>query len=62
MSLDDAVAMAGTYSKVLVAAPDERTRRLAEMRAALEARFAGADTVEIPMRSRCWRGDRIPRG
>ena len=61
MTIDDAVAMLGTYSRVIVASPDDRARRLAEARAALEARFPGADVIDIPMQSRCWRADRIAR-
>lgn len=62
MTLDDAVAMVGTYSRVIVAAPDERARRLAHARTVLQARFPGADTIDIPMRARCWRADRMALG
>jgi len=53
--------MVGTYSRVIVASPDERAQRLAHARAALESRFSGADVIDIPMRARCWRADRISR-
>jgi SAM-dependent methyltransferase len=62
MTLDDAVAMVGTYSRVIIASADDRARRLAHARAALEERFPGADTIEVPMRSWCWRAERIARG
>jgi len=62
MSVEDAVAMMGTYSRVIIASPDERAQRLAEARAGLEARFPGADVIDIPMRAGCWRADRITRG
>jgi SAM-dependent methyltransferase len=62
MTLDDAVAMMGTYSRVIVAAPEARAQRLAHARAALEERFGGVDTIDIPMQARCWRADRIARG
>ena len=62
MTIDEAVAMLATYSRVIVASPDDRARRLAEARAALEARFPGADAVDIPMQARCWRADRVARG
>jgi SAM-dependent methyltransferase len=62
MTVEDAVAMVGTYSRVIVASPDDRAQRLAQARAALEARFPGADVIDIPMRARCWRADRISRG
>jgi phospholipid N-methyltransferase len=48
MTIEDAVAMLGTDSRVIVAA--------------LEARFPGADLIDIPMQARCWRADRIARG
>lgn len=62
MTIDDAVAMLGTYSRYLVASPDDRARRLTQARASLQARFPGIDTVEIPMQARCWRADRLARG
>jgi SAM-dependent methyltransferase len=62
MTVEDVVAMLGTYSRVIVASPDDRARRLAEARAALAARFPGTDVIDIPMQARCWRADRIPRG
>jgi SAM-dependent methyltransferase len=62
MTVDDAVAMVGTYSRAIVASPDDRAQGLAQARAALEARFPGADAIGIPMRAWCWRADRIARG
>ncbi len=62
MTVGDAVAMLGTYSRAIVASPDDRARALAEARIALEERFPGVDAVEIPMRTWCWRADRIARG
>jgi SAM-dependent methyltransferase len=61
MTVEDVVAMLGTYSRVIVASPDDRAQRLAEARAAMEARFPGADAIDIPMRAWCWRADRIAR-
>jgi SAM-dependent methyltransferase len=62
MTVEDAVAMLGTYSRAIVASPDDRAQALADARAALAAHFPGADTIDIPMRSWCWRADRIARG
>jgi SAM-dependent methyltransferase len=62
MTVEDVVAMVGTYSRVIIATPDDRTRRLDQARAGLEERFPGADTIEVPMRAWCWRADRIARG
>ena len=61
MNIDDVVAMLGTYSRVIIASPDDRAERLASARAVLAERFPGADTIDIPMQSRCWRADRIAR-
>jgi SAM-dependent methyltransferase len=61
MPVDDVVAMLGTYSRAIVAPTDDRAQRLAEARADLEARFPGADLIDVPMRSWCWRADRIAR-
>lgn len=62
MTVEDVIAMVGTYSRVIVASADDRAQRLAQARAVLEARFPGADVIDLPMRARCWRADRIPRG
>jgi SAM-dependent methyltransferase len=62
MTVEDAVAMLGTYSRAIIASPDERAQTFADARAALEARFPGTDTVDIPMRAWCWRADRVARG
>ena len=62
MTVEDAVAMLGTYSRAIIASPGDRAQTFADARAALEARFPGADTVDIPMRAWCWRADRIARG
>ena len=61
MAVQDVVAMLGTYSRAIIASPDERAQRLAQARAALAARFPGASTIDVPMRARCWRADRITR-
>jgi SAM-dependent methyltransferase len=61
MTVDNVVAMLGTYSRAIVASSDDRARAQAEARLALEARFPGADTIDIPMRASCWRADRIAR-
>jgi SAM-dependent methyltransferase len=62
MAVDDVVAMIATYSRVIIASPDDRAQRLAHARAALQERFPGAEAIDVPMQSRCWRADRIARG
>jgi SAM-dependent methyltransferase len=59
MTVDHVVAMLGTYSRAIIASPDDRAQGLAQARAALEARFPGSDTIDIPMRAWCWRADRM---
>jgi SAM-dependent methyltransferase len=61
MTVDDAVDWLATYSGVITASGEERAARLARARQAL-LRRAGADgTIEIAMRSTCWRADRVHR-
>ena len=62
MTVDDVVAMLATHSRVIIGSAEDRAQRLANARAALEGRFPGAATIDIPMRSWCWRADRVPRG
>lgn len=61
MTVDDVIAWLGTYSQIIVADPDEKQARLDRVRALLQERAAGADTLEIPVVSECWRTDRLPR-
>lgn len=62
MTIDDIVAMLATYSRVIIASPADRAQRLDNARAILTERFPGADAIDVPMQSRCWRADRIARG
>ena len=57
MTKDDLVDMAGTYSAIITMDDAARNRHLESMRRYLDAQpqFAGADTVDVPMRSYCWR-------
>lgn len=61
MTVGDFVAMLGTYSGVITASPQEREAALARVRTALQERFPGADEIDVPMRSLCWRADRLAR-
>ncbi|MCV7242099.1 class I SAM-dependent methyltransferase [Mycobacterium mantenii] len=62
MTIDDVVAMLATYSRVIITSPDDRAQRLANARAVLTDHFSGAEAIDVPMQSRCWRADRIARG
>ncbi len=60
MAISDVVDLLATYSIIITASPADRAAGLARARAALHERFPGADEIEIPMRARCWRADRLP--
>jgi SAM-dependent methyltransferase len=61
MTVDDAVDWLGTYSSVITAPEEERAAGFTVARDALERRADGNGMVEIPMRSACWRADRVRR-
>jgi SAM-dependent methyltransferase len=61
MSIDSLVGLQGTYSDLITASPSDRDAELARVAAFLERRFPGASEVDVPMRSWCWRADRISR-
>ena len=61
MTISDIVGMLGTYSGLITASPQDRAATLDRVRAALERRFPGADEIDVPMRSVCWRTDRTAR-
>jgi SAM-dependent methyltransferase len=59
MSIDDLVGSLGTYSGLITATEAERRAGLGRARAAIEGRFPGAETIGVPIRSWCWRAERI---
>jgi SAM-dependent methyltransferase len=61
MATTDFVDMLATYSRIITAAPADRDRALGRVRAALDRLFPGAERIDVPMRSICWRADRLPR-
>jgi SAM-dependent methyltransferase len=61
MSPADLVEMLATHSRVIAASPADRERGRARARSAIGELFPGADAIDVPMRSRCWRADRIAR-
>ncbi len=61
MTVPDLVDWLTTYSRVITASDDAKAAGRARATAALSAQFPGASQVEVPMRSHCWRADRIPR-
>jgi SAM-dependent methyltransferase len=61
MTAPDLVDWMMTYSRVITANDDSKAIGRARAEAALAKQFPGANLVEVPMRSRCWRADRVPR-
>ncbi|HKD87229.1 MAG TPA: class I SAM-dependent methyltransferase [Streptosporangiaceae bacterium] len=61
MPVPDIVDMLGTYSGVITASRELRDIGRARAAAALAEQFPGAAELEVPMRSRCWRADRVSR-
>jgi SAM-dependent methyltransferase len=61
MTISDFVGMLATYSRLIVASPEDRTAALTRARGALEERFPGASEIDVPMRTWCWRADRADR-
>jgi len=59
--IEDYAPMIATYSRIITAREPEKTQILTRVRAAIEAQFPGATEVELPMRSLCWRADRVAR-
>jgi ubiquinone/menaquinone biosynthesis C-methylase UbiE len=66
MDVDDVVDWLATTSALITASPADREAGMARCRAALLARATdgspgGGRRVEMPLRSGCWRADRLPR-
>jgi SAM-dependent methyltransferase len=61
ISMPDLVEWLTTYSYVITASDEVRAAGRARATAALTEQFPGATEIEVPMRSRCWRADRVPR-
>jgi SAM-dependent methyltransferase len=61
MRVDDAVEWLATNSRFITASVADRAAGLARCRAALLGETGGAEVVQMPMRSWCWRADRLAR-
>jgi SAM-dependent methyltransferase len=61
MSIPDLVEWLTTYSHVITASDEVKAAGRARATAALIEQFPGAAEIEVPMRSRCWRADRVLR-
>lgn len=60
LPVDDVVEWLGTNSATITAPAADRAAGFDRCRAALLTRTGGAGTVEMPMRSWCWRAERRP--
>jgi SAM-dependent methyltransferase len=61
MTVPDLIDWMMTYSRVITASEEVKAVGRARGEAALAAQFPGAEVVDVPMRSRCWRADRVAR-
>ncbi len=61
MTADDVVAWLATYSRIITAPEEQRAAGLARARAALGHRADANGMIDVPVRSSCWRADRIRR-
>jgi ubiquinone/menaquinone biosynthesis C-methylase UbiE len=59
MAGEDVIALLGTYSAVITLTDEERRAGLERSRALLEKHFPGEDTIDVPIRSWCWRAERV---
>jgi SAM-dependent methyltransferase len=61
MTVPDLLDWLMTYSRVITASNDVKVAGRARAETAVAEQFPGAELVEVPMRSRCWRADRVHR-
>jgi SAM-dependent methyltransferase len=61
LTIEDTLDWLATSSGVITAEQADRAAGRARSRAALTARSADGRLVEMPLRSWCWRADRLPR-
>ena len=59
MTVDDAVDWLAAYSGLITAPAGERAAGLARAGEALLRQANAAGMIEIPLRSACWRADRV---
>jgi SAM-dependent methyltransferase len=59
MSAGEFTDLMATYSALITASETERAEDLARVRSELDRLFPGGGPIEVPMRTRCWRADRV---
>lgn len=61
MTAAEFTALLATYSGVITASERDRAADLDRVRSELDRLFPGGGAIEVPMRTRCWRADRVGR-
>jgi hypothetical protein len=61
MTVDDTIDWLATYSGLITAPAGERAAALGRAREALLRRAGTDGKIEMPLRSACWRADRVCR-
>lgn len=61
MTQADVVDMVGTYSRVITASPERRAEIFERSRQLLREQYGDDEEIDFPMRTWCWRGDRVDR-
>ena len=59
MPVDEFIDLLATYSALITASDQDRAADLGRVRSELDRLFPGRGPIEVPMRTRCWRADRV---
>jgi SAM-dependent methyltransferase len=59
MAPGELIDLLATYSQLITASSAERAAGLGRVRSELDRLFPGGAPIEVPMRTRCWRADRV---
>jgi SAM-dependent methyltransferase len=61
LTIDDTLDWLATSSRFITASEVDQGIALSRLRVSLAARSEGDDLIQMPLRSWCWRADRLPR-
>jgi len=61
LTIDDTLDWLATSSRFITASDSDRSAALGRLRVSLAARSEADGLIEMPLRSWCWRADRLPR-
>ena len=59
MSADEFAGLLATYSEFITASEQDRAENIGRVRSQLDRIFPDGGPIEVPMRTRCWRADRV---